>query len=77
MNFLDNSSKGYNKMSVGPSPIQSVSPKMSLNKQNHFMNKLEKSEVILDIKNSYASKYEIPIIDKSISDDNLTEKPSG
>ena len=41
------------------------------------MNKLEKSEVILDIKNSYASKYEIPIIDKSISDDNLTEKPSG
>ena len=77
MNFLDNSSKGYNKMGVGPSPIQSVSPKMSLNKQNHFMNKLEKSEVILDIKNSYASKYEIPIIDKSISDDNLTEKPSG
>ena len=39
------------------------------------MNGMEKSEVSLNIKNSYASKYEVPMLDRTLSDDNFGERP--
>jgi hypothetical protein len=53
----------------------SVSPKMQFGRQSHFMNGIEKSEVSLNIKNSYASKYEVPMLDRTLSDENFGERP--
>ena len=53
----------------------SISPKMQFGRQNNFMNGLEKSEVSLNIKNSYASKYEVPTLDRTLSDENFGDRP--